>query len=98
MRSALEAAGVEFINIDAPSAWWPSAFRKPAGQGYNDAGVNSTALLALAGCGKTHLQPFRPRTAHALAVRWMLPSGRVGRDARNRSRNATRASSLKDMQ
>ncbi len=40
----------------------------------------------------------RPLIAHARAMRWMLPSVRIGRWARIRSRSATRRSSVGDMQ
>ena len=42
-------------------------------------------------------QERRPRTAQALATRWMLPSGSVGRLERSRSRSAARASSPSDI-
>ncbi|SRR6266571_7103238 len=38
-----------------------------------------------------------PRTAHARAIKWMLPSSRVGRLARMRSRNTVRPSSESDI-
>jgi hypothetical protein len=39
-----------------------------------------------------------PRTAHARAIRWMLPSSLTGRLARMCSRNAARRSLESDMQ
>src|SRR6476469_5956008 len=94
--SAFPPEGVRIAEIQRTGSLLPS-IGGPADSGASGLS-NFLRQTAVRSCGKPGPYGTVPRTAHARATKWMLPSPLKGRLARMHSRNAVRRSSESDMQ